>query len=182
LKAAPEAGTIRLTPFAKVGLVAGGYLAALATTWVAVKSYIAATSGPDRELYAAMYDFGDSLLFLAVLGVAATVPTGAALYWLRPSPGFWARLSIAALTIAWTSLAAMPAYFAPMAFGASGPLRTLSSIAVLRILVAPLFVLFFLLSSLLAPNRKARISLLAATAMEAVAFACVASWWFHSSR
>jgi hypothetical protein len=56
------------------------------------------------------------------------------------------------------------------------------SVAVLRILVAPLFVLFFLLSSFLAPNRSVRISLLLATGIEMAAFAAVTFTWFHSSR
>ena len=171
-----------LSPLARVGLVAGGYLAALAIAWVTVKIYIAATSGPDRQDYGAMYGFGDSLLFLAVFGVAATAPTGAALFFLRPRPAFWSRLSVASLAVASTGLVATLIYLAPKAIESGSVLGSWSSVAVLRILVAPLFALFFLLSSLLAPNRSARIPLLVATAIETAAFAAVAFTWFRSSR
>jgi len=36
-----------------------------------------------------MYAFGDSVLFLGVLGVAAIPATGTALFFLRPRQGFW---------------------------------------------------------------------------------------------
>ena len=63
--------------------------------------YIAATNVPDRQVYGAMYDFGDSLLFLGTLGLAAVPATGAALFFLRGRPAFWKILSISALAIAW---------------------------------------------------------------------------------
>ena len=178
----PRRETIPLTPLAKAGIVAVGYLAALAVAWLIVWIYIAATSGPDREQYGAMYGFGDSLLFLAVFGVGAIPATGAALYFLRPRRAFWTRLSVTSLAIAATGLAATLAWFAARALSPSPLLRGWASVAVLRILVAPLFVLFFLLAGLLAPNRAARTALLAATAIEAVAFAAVASAWLFSTR
>jgi hypothetical protein len=41
---------------------------------------------------------------------------------------------------------------------------------------------FFLLSALFAPNRSARISLIAATTVETAVFAYVALSWFHPFR
>ncbi|MFI5209385.1 MAG: hypothetical protein ACHQ2E_02970 [Gemmatimonadales bacterium] len=178
----PRREAIPLRPLAKAGIVAVGYLAALAGAVLVVQLRVAATNGPDRQQYAAMYDFGDSLLFLAVLGVGAIPATGAALYFLRPRPAFWTRLSFTSLAVTATGLAATLTWFAARALGPSPLLDGWASAAVLRILVAPLFVLFFLLSGLLAPNRSARITLLAATAIEAVAFAAVASAWLFSRR
>src|SRR5262249_5052254 len=69
-----------MRPLAKVGLVGAGYVGAFAIASAVVTAYVASTSRPDRQNYGAMVDFGDSLLFLAVLGVAAVVPTGTALF------------------------------------------------------------------------------------------------------
>src|SRR5215470_32852 len=77
---------------AKVGLVAAGYVGALVIAYVVVAVYVASTSGPDRQTYAAMYDFGDSLLFLAVFVVAALPATAAVLFFLRPHRSFWLAL------------------------------------------------------------------------------------------
>ena len=71
-----------------------------------------ATSTPDRQTYAAMYAFGDSLLFLAVFGVAALVPTGAACFFLRPYPAFWRAITTAAIALTVTAAAALAAYLA----------------------------------------------------------------------
>ena len=54
-----------MKPVAKAGLVAIGYVAALAVALLVVGMYVARTSGPDRQSYGAMFAFGDSLLFLA---------------------------------------------------------------------------------------------------------------------
>lgn len=168
-----------MRPVGKAGLVAIGYIAAFAIALLAVRIYVAATSGPDRQDYDAMFAFGDSLLFLAVFGLAAVPATGAALFFLRPRPGFWVTLSVASLAVASTSLAAFLVYIAPQAFDSRSLLHSWSAFAALRILVAPLFAIFFLLSGLFAPNRSARISLIAATTIEMAVFAYVAFTWFN---
>ena len=138
----------------KVGLVAAGYAGAFLVASAIVAIYVASTSGPDRQTYGVMYDFGDSLLFLAVFGVAAVPPTGAALFFLRSYRSFWRALSVTALAIAATGLAAFLDYLVEQTADASSILRSWSALAVLRILVAPLFALVFFLSGLLAPNRS----------------------------
>jgi len=129
-----------------------------------------------------MYGFGDDLLFLAVFGVAAVPPTAAALFFLRSYRSFWLVLSVVALGIATTGLIALIDYVAPRTADAGSILHTWSALAGLRILSAPLFVLAFLLSGLVAPNRSSRIALLVATAIEAAVFAYVAFIWFHPFR
>jgi hypothetical protein len=52
----------------------------------------------------------------------------------------------------------------------------------LRILVAPLLALFFLLAGLFAPTRSARLCLASAAAIEVVAFVAVAGTWWVSGR
>jgi len=162
----------------KAGLVVTGYVAACAV----VAIYVIATNGPDRQGYSGMYAFGDSLLFLAVFGVAAVPATGAALFFLRPYRSFWLVLSVAALGIAITGLAALFDYVAAQTADARSILHAWSALAVLRILVAPLFALTFLLSGFLAPNRSSRIALLVATVVEATVFISVAFIWFHPFR
>jgi len=122
-----------------------------------------------------MFAFGDSVLFMAVFGLAAVPATGAALYFLSPAPpAFWTTLSVASLAVASTSLAALLTYIAPTAFSS---LHSWSALAPVRILVAPVFAIFFLLSGLFAPNRSARIALIAATTIELGVLACAAIGW-----
>ena len=88
-------------------------------------------------------------------------------------------LSVASLAVASTSLAAFLVNVAPMVFDSHSSLHSWSAFASLRILVAPLFAMFFLLSGLFAPSRSARISLVAAATIEVAVFAYVALTWFH---
>jgi hypothetical protein len=155
---------------AKVGLVGAGYIGAFAIATAVVAVYIAATQGPDRRDYAAMFDFGDTLLFLGVFGLAAVPPTGAALFFLRPYRRFWRVLSIIAMVMAATALAA---FVEVLTWRGAGPRSVASgwaALASLRILIAPLFGLAFVVSAVFAPGRNPRLALLAATAMEAMVF------------
>src|SRR5438034_10033264 len=95
-----------MRPLVKVGLVGAGYIGAFALASAVVTAYVGATSGPDRQNYGAMFAFGDDLLFLGVFGVAAVVPSGAALFFLRPYRSFWRVLSVTALVVATTAVAA----------------------------------------------------------------------------
>jgi hypothetical protein len=162
---------------AKIGLVLAGYAGALLLAWAVVALYIAATNTPDRQASSGMYAFGDSLFFLAVFGVASVPATGAALFFLRPHRLFWRVLSVAALLIAVTGLAAAVDYHASQASGAGSAFSSWSDVAVLRVLVAPLFTLGFFLSGLFAPSRPTRIALFAATLVEGAAVASVVVLW-----
>jgi hypothetical protein len=155
---------------AKLGLVGAGYIGAFAIASAVVAVHIATTQGPDRRDYAAMFDFGDSLLFLGVFGLAAVLPTGAALFFLRPYPRFWRLLSIAAMVMAATAAAAFVPMLAWRSAGASSAGSAWAAVASLRILIAPLFALAFAVSTVFAPRRNPRLVLLASTAIEAMVF------------
>jgi hypothetical protein len=159
-----------------------GYAGAFLIAAAVVAIYVASTSGPDRHLYGAMYDFGDSLLFLAAFGAAAVLPTGAALFFLRPYRSFWRVISVAALAVAATGLAALVAYLAGRTADPGSGLQAWSTVSVLRVFAAPLFALIFFLSGLFAPIRTVRITLFAATSVEVAVFACVALIWFGRVR
>ena len=171
-----------MRPAAKAGIVVSGYVAAVIVASIIVRVYIAATSGPDRQTYGGMYAFGDSLLFLGVAGVAAIPVTGAALFFLRSHRGFWRILSIGGLGTAATAILASGLFLAVRSATGHGVLQSWAMLTPLRILVAPLLALFFLLAGLVAPTRSARISLASAAAVEIVAFVSVAYTWWVSGR
>ncbi len=171
-----------MRPAAKAGIVVSGYVAAAIVAALVVRVYIAATSGPDRQTYGGMYAFGDSLLFLGVAGVAAIPATGAALFFLRGHRGFWRILSIGGLGTAATAILASGLFLAMRSANGHGALQSWAMLTPLRILVAPMLALFFLLSGLFAPTRSARICLASAAAVEVVAFVSVAYTWWVSGR
>jgi hypothetical protein len=129
-----------------------------------------------------MYAFGDSLLFLAVAGVAAIPATGAALLFLRPRRGFWKALSVVSLATATTAILASGLFLATRSAAGGGALQSWAMLTPLRILAAPLLALFFLLAGLFAPTRAARACLGSAAAIEVVAFVSVAYTWWISGR
>lgn len=158
-------------------MIGGGYLAAagIATAVTAVR--IAGTSGPDAQASGGMYAFGDALVFLAVFGVCALIPTAAALYFLRPYARFWTVLAALAVALAITSVAAAILYATGR--GATGTtLAVWAQFSVLRILIAPLFALTFLVAGMLCPHRTQRRTLLTATAVEAAVSAYALVAWF----
>lgn len=165
-------------PLAKVGLVAGGYLGAFALAAGVVIAYVAATSGPDRQQYGAMFAFGDSLLFLAVFGVAALVPFGLGLFFLRPYRTVWRALAVAALAVAATAGAMM--FGASGADTAAGPWMALFGL--LRLLISPFFAMACLVAVVLAPGSGPRRILLLAAVIELAVFVWVAVSWFLRVR
>jgi hypothetical protein len=171
--------SVAIKPSAKIILVIAGYVVAVVLAGVVVSIYVALTDGPDRQSSSGMYAFGDSILFLAVFGVAAIPATGAALFFLRPYPVFWRAGSIAALCIAMTGIAALIGSLLRVD-GPSGFFGAWSTVSPLRVLLAPLFAIAFFLSVLFTPTRSSRIMLLSAAMIEVVVFASVAFLWFHS--
>ena len=173
-----------MRPIVKVGLIVAGYVVAWVVAFAVVAIHVAATSGPDALASSGMFAFGDSVLFIAVFAVAAVPSTAAALFVLRSYRSFWLVLCVAALGIASTALVALIDYVAtrPATADAGSILGILSALAPLRILIAPLFALGFLLCGLFAPNRRFRIALLIATAIEAAVFVAGALVLFQPFR
>jgi hypothetical protein len=166
-----------MKPFLKVGVVAVGYIAAFLVASAAVGIRLANTSGPDAQASSGMYAFGDALLFVAVFGVGALAPTGAALFFLRSYRHFWTVLSAFGLGVAVTGLAAV-ALFAIGRHAESSPIATWAGLSVLRILLAPLLALTFLVCTVLSPHRFPRLAFLAVTIVEAAVSAYGGFVWF----
>ncbi len=161
----------------KVTVVAGGYGAAFLAASAAVAIRMAITSGPDAQAAGGMYAFGDSVVFVAVFGLLALVPTGGALVFLRPYRRFWMVLSLLCLAVAVTGLTAAILYAAGR-HAPPSPLATWAGYSVLRILVAPLLAPTFLVCALVTPHHSPRLAFLAATAIEAALTACAVAVWF----
>jgi hypothetical protein len=147
----------------------------MASAAVAIR--VATTSGPDAQASSGMYAFGDALLFVAVFGVCALVPTGAALFFLRPYRYFWTALSALGLAVAVTGVTAA-ILFAVGRYATHSPLATWADFSVLRILVAPPLALTFLVCTIFSPHRSPRFAFLAATVMEAAVSAYGGFVWF----
>ena len=167
-----------MRPALRIGLVAAGYVGAFVVASTVVVIRVASTSGPVAQASSGMYAFGDSVLFIAVFGLLALVPTGVALYFLRPYRRLWVVLSVLALSVAFTGAAAACLY----AFGrnavAPSPRATWAAFSVLRILLAPVVAPALLVTALFSPYRFARLALLTATATEMAVVAYAGAVWF----
>lgn len=166
-----------LPVLAKVGIVVGGYVAAILLAFGVVSVYVHQTGGPDRTTYGAMYDFGDGLLFIAAFGVVSTFPTGLALLFLRQSRRFWFVLSLGALVVASTSLGTVVLLSMPSQT-LSASLTAWSMLAFPRLFVSPFLAAAFGLSALFAPKSRFRWYLFGAASTEG--FGCVYGFlhWF----
>src|SRR5882762_1774130 len=102
----PSSSADAMKPFFKVGVVAIGYVVAILLASAAVAIRVATTSGPDAQASSGMHAFGDALLFVAVFGISALVPTAVALVFLRPYRQFWTLLSVVGLAVAVTGVIA----------------------------------------------------------------------------
>jgi hypothetical protein len=153
----------------KVALVLVGYVVAAVVAAGVVAVYVTLTDSPDRQASSGMYAFGDSLLFLAVFGIVGSVPTGAALFYLRSWSRCWPVLAAAALVVAATGALALTEYLV-VGGGARPIFGAWSAFSVLRILIAPLLAIGFGLATVFAPSRSPRLALLAATVTEALVF------------
>jgi hypothetical protein len=151
-----------MSGFYKMAVVLTGYIVALLAALAAC--YVLQWLNPGADPSGGMQAFGDMLRFLGIFGFLAFFPTVLALYFLRPVEKFWTVFSIASLALAATGPVAalmmgkhhLPA-FALVLVGFFG---------LLEVLVAPLLGCAFVICALLAPFRRPRRLLLAASAIE----------------
>ena len=165
-------------PAVKLGFIAAGYVAAVLIAAAAVGIRVALTSSAVAQASSGMYAFGDALLFVVVFGVLALLPTGVALFFLRPYRRVWTALAICGLGVAVTGLAAVVLFAIGRHAVEPAPLATWAALSVLRILAAPLLALASFVCAVLAPHRFARWALLAMSAMEATVSAYGGLIWF----
>src|SRR5215218_8235082 len=149
----------------KVAGAVGGYIAAWLVASAVVAFRVARLDVSAAQVSSGMYAFGDSLLFLGVFGVAALVPSGVALSLLRDHGRVWAVLSTLGLAIAVTGVTAA-ILFAVGSHAPPSTLATLAGFSVLRILVARLLAMAFLVCTIFAPRGASRSAFGAATVMD----------------
>jgi hypothetical protein len=135
----------------------------MASAAVAIR--VASSSDSTIPASGGMYGFGDTILFVAAFGVSALVPTGAALFFLRPYGLFWKVLSASAFAFAMTGVTAA-ILFAVGRNESASRLAIWVQLSVLRILVSPLLALAFLACVVLSPHRSPRLAFLTAAVIE----------------
>lgn len=154
----------------KILTVVGGYTFAFVAASSATALRIALTKDfPDAIASSGMYAGGDILLFLAVFGAVALVPTGAGLVFVRAHPRFGAVLAGAALAVALSGALAWLTFVQP--FGRTDPggwLAIAGALAVFRLLGAPLVASGLAFAALVAPSRDSRRAVMVALAVEAL--------------
>jgi hypothetical protein len=151
----------------KVGAVLVGYVASFIAGCVAVYSRQLLTQGYPADASGGMQAFGDAVLFLGVVGIAALFPTALALYYLRPYERFWIAFSVSCLVLSITGPFALVVHAFAGMFDFQHPLWVVAGFAeLLRTAGAPLLAVAFLVCAVIAPARIPRRVLLTAAAIE----------------
>lgn len=159
----------RSGPLCKSSIVAGGYAAGalLAAVAVFAADLVAGPDLPDDCGGAVI--MGYALLFFGVFTVSTIPSACGGFYFLRGTRGFWNLFAPAALVFAASGLLALGLMLL-------APLSMAAGISFLRILIAPVAGLGFLLGGIFAPTKQHRLALLGATALEAAAFGGWLAW------
>jgi len=139
----------------KALVLAAGYACAVAAAMAASAFQEARSVGQSDGMVA----FSLTLVFAAVFGLVALVPTGVGLYWLRAHSGFWMILSRAALSVAVTAVAAALVIIV-------APETIWAAFGVLRLFATPVLGAAFAMSAAIAPDRGSRTLLALAAGME----------------
>ncbi|HQA26862.1 MAG TPA: hypothetical protein PK893_11990 [Candidatus Competibacteraceae bacterium] len=159
----------------QVGVVGGGYAAALLFAGAAFYLRQLSLDATDQAS-SGMSAFGDLLLFIGLFGFLALIPTGLALYFLRPFEPFWTVASLVAVVLAttaiWAGLTVVWASNLPNPLWGVGEL-----IGILRLLVAPGLALVFAMAALFAPIRRPRWLLFGAAVTEGLVSLSAVAYW-----
>jgi hypothetical protein len=167
-----------IKPLVRPSVVLAGYIVAfLVATGAVYWRQVQTLGDPDMQASAGMYLFSDFLLFIKTFGLAATIPTATALYFLRPFARFWSLFSVACVAAAATGIAGLAILI--VVYGLKADMAVWGPFAAagfLRTLIAPVLAPAFVVSVLFAPTWRFRWKLLAATAAEG---APIVFWILH---
>jgi hypothetical protein len=172
---------IEVSRLVKFAAVLAGYFAALLAAFAAVYFRQLRTQADSVQASSGMYAFGESLVFLGVFGIAALLPTGLWLCFLRPFQKFWGAFSIASLALALTGPVAgyvMNLASTPPSSGHLGVMTGL--LALLRMFGAPLLAVAFVISAAIAPTVRSRWTLIGAALIECGVSTPALLYWFAS--
>jgi hypothetical protein len=164
--------------WAKVGVVVGGYVAAVGAGLVAEWLYDVRVSALPYDTSGGMYAGGQMLTSLAAFLAVALVPTLLGLWFLRSHAGFWNVVATAALAFAGTGLIAVLMPLVSHHSTQHLALMLFDLLGLAQLLGVPLWLVAFGLFATLAPTRDARNKLVLATGVELVIGACALVHWF----
>ena len=151
----------------KLGIVFAGYVLAFVTSSFMTAIYDRQFSPEGNQTMGGMIAGGEMMYGSAIFVLASLVPTGLALWFLRPSRRFWSAFSSAGLWFAIVGLAAVVAMLATtgMTDGVSLMLFV-DLLSLVQMLGSPLWILSFALFAALAPAPDLRRRMLAALVIE----------------
>jgi len=152
----------------KLGIVLAGYVLAFVTSFFMTALYDRQFSPEDNQTMGGMIAGGELMYGSAEFVLASLVPTGLALWFLRPNRRFWSAFSSAGLIFAIVGLAAV------LATATTGQtdrdrlplLLFVGLLSIVQMLGSPLWILSFALFAALAPARDLRRRMLAALVIE----------------
>jgi hypothetical protein len=162
----------------KVGVVIAGYAAAILAAVVAGWLYNRAAAAQPYDTSGGMYAAGEAMASLGAFFLVALVPTLLALWFLRAHQGFWNCVAFGALAFASVGLVAV---VRPLLFPTTGPHfgpMIMELVRLSQLLGVPLWAGGFAVCAVLAPSRASRLTLVAATVIEAVIALCAVVHWF----
>ena len=163
---------------AKVGLVVGGYVAAILAGGVAAWLYDVRVAALPYDTSGGMYAAGQMMSSVAAFLVVSLIRTLLALWFLRRHERFWNTVGVLSVAFAAAGLLAVLLLRTATPRGA---LALVGLLGLSQLLGMPLWTIAFLLFASLAPTRAARGKLMIAVGIELVIGICALVHWFISA-
>jgi hypothetical protein len=163
---------------AKVGIVTGGYVAAIGAAMLAGRAYDVQMSKMPYDTSGGMYGAGEAMSSLGAFLVVALVPTFLALWFLRRHEGFWRSAAVGAVLFAAAGLVAVLTPLVARPESPRGAMIFVDLLGLAQLLGVPLWFGAFGVCSALAPTRASKRLLVAAVGLEAVIGVCALIHWF----
>ncbi len=152
----------------KVAVVLIGYALSVVAAVIAGYAYEAAVNKPGVDTSGGMYAFGSAMYVFTALGVAALVPTGLALWFIRKSEPAWRVLSHLGLAFAITGPVCGALFlWAGNLKGHHPELGLFALAALFRLVGSPLLAIVFAVAALMAAGKRAKTLLWIAAGVEA---------------
>lgn len=167
-----------MSRLAKVGLVLGGYGAAVVAGGAAGWLYNQRMAAMPYDTSGGMYAAGEMMSSLAVFLVVSLAPTALMLWFLRRHHGFWNFVAVGSLAFAVVGLFAVLRPLVYQTTASHVGVLVMDLVRLSQLLGVPLWAVAFALCAFLAPSRTSRLTLVTATAIEVVIGVCALVHWF----